>query len=453
MALDLTPIKNGNLNLTPLTPTSAKPDPLASVHVGGTSTANNIWAQLANTAVGGASDLGVHLGQAIAPSIAAGAGALGFKGEQQKILSRLNDPSYSKNLLGQPVKPLQGGTAGLEQLAGDTLKTGSELSAIAAAPVSVGGAVLAGAGIGASQAAGSALQNDASAKDVVKQGAIGGVIGGASGGAAAGIGQFLGVAGNYGLRNLIKPSKADVADGFSLDTIKQYKLGGTLYQMQDKTQRTINDLSGQLREKLTNSDSHVDLNAVLAQTVKAVTGSGSKLKTFGANTRMESALSQLSSEASAIEDAGSLSVPDAQLVKQAAGQFGSWQYGKTDPDAKASEMVYNAFYNKLKTAIEDSAPEGVKEINQQLSKLIPVSNAIVRRIPVAERAAPLSLTDFIGLTASTFEPHALGITLLNFLSKNGIVANKLINAPTVGHVIAPYASLFSASSNTSSPQQ
>jgi len=69
--------------------------------------------------------------------------------------------------------------------------------------------------------------------------------------------------------------------------------------------------------------------------------------------------------------------------------------------------VYNAFYNNIKVAIEDNSPAGVADINQRISQLIPVQNAVIRRIPVAERNGAISLLDMIGMVGSIAHPAAL----------------------------------------------
>ncbi|HVW99378.1 MAG TPA: hypothetical protein VHA52_02915, partial [Candidatus Babeliaceae bacterium] len=234
-------------------------------------------------------------------------------------------------------------------------------------------------------------------------------------------------------------SKADLADGFSLDTIKKYNLGGSLSDTLQKTQDAMSGLASQLNEKLAGSNSTINLDDVADQTVKELTDS-SKLKGFGANTAIQNTLQKLKDEVGIVNQEGGVSIPDAQVIKQAAGNFGAWKYGQTDPEAKASEIVYNTFYNKLKNAIEQNSPEGVKEINQELGKLIPVANAVIRRLPVAERSNAISLNDMIGLVASTFHPAALGPTVLNMISKSGVAGNVLSKfGPQLGSLATPAA--------------
>ena len=289
--------------------------------------------------------------------------------------------------------------------------------------------------LGATSGAGQAMSNNASAKDVAIQAGVGGVLGAATAGLTSGLGALLQKSGSGILNTVIKPSRADIADGFDMQTIKDYNLGGSLSTMYDKTEQKLGDLSQQLNQKLQGSGAEVNLNDVVDNTVKSL--SSNKLQGFGANTSIKNAVEQLKGEVSNIAENGNLSVPDAQLVKQAAGRFGAWQYGMTDPESTARQTVYNAFYTQLKDAIEKNSPEGVKGINAQLSKLIPVANAIVRRIPVSERNSALSLTDMLTLTASILDPRALAGFGISLAQKSGAFGNALMKLGPKIQSLAP----------------
>ena len=331
-----------------------------------------------------------------------------------------------------PVSPLT-----VKAKSGDILKAGATIGAFATAPANLPAALGTGAAVGAATGAGQALQEDKSLRDIAVDTAIGGAVGGVTGGAVYGLGKLLQAAGDKIQTSIIKPSKVDIEDGFSLDTLKKYNLGGSLETTHHRTQAALNDLTTQLKVKLADADTSVNLNDVFSQTVKELTDE-SKLKGFGANTKIANTLQQLKQEITSVGDIQS--VPDAQIIKQAAGQFGAWQYGKVDPDSKATEIVFNTFYNKLKTAIEQGSPEGVKQINQELSKLIPVMNAVVRRLPIAQRSNAISLNEMIGLVGSSVNPIALGPTILAILSRSGRFGNLLSKlGPNVSSASAPAA--------------
>lgn len=325
------------------------------------------------------------------------------------------------------------------QVGGDIAK-GSALVAgasLQSAPTILGKAAQFG-GIGAVSGAGQALVDEKNARDVAKsaavQGAIGAGTGAAFGLAEKGIRRLSNLLGKTGDRiqtSVIKPSQADVKDGFSIETVKKYNLGGSLKQTFEKTDKTLDGLSKQLNDKLSQSNSSLDLNRVYEKTAKKLLGN--KLESFGSNTQMEGAIEKLRNEIVAVSGQnGIVSIPEAQLVKRASGHFGAWNYGVPTPEATASQKVYNAFYNELKTAIEDASPAGVREINKEISKLIPVMNAVIRRIPVAERNSAISLQDIITLSAASLQPRALALSLINFASRSGQVGSLLSKAPALG---------------------
>lgn len=240
--------------------------------------------------------------------------------------------------------------------------------------------------------------------------------------------------------SVIKPTAADVKDGFDIKNINKYGLGGGIKKTFEKTESLLDDLSNQLNTKITAEGAPpVDINDVFNKTVARV--GGSKLSTFGSNTSISSALKQLQNEVIDIAgDTGEIALQDAQVVKRAAGHFGAWQHGMFDPESTARQSVYNVFYNELKKTIEKTAPEGVKEINKQISELIPIMNALIRRIPVAERNSALSLSDIITLTASSLDPKVLGLSLVNRLSKSGAVGAVLAK---LGQVATPAGEIAS----------
>ena len=241
-----------------------------------------------------------------------------------------------------------------------------------------------------------------------------------------GIGSLLGKTGEKIQTSVIRPNATDLADGFSIKNVNKYKVGGSLTQTIDKTQAKLSELSSQLSHKIEAAKTPVDLNDIYIKTTKRLLGN--KMESFGANTKIDNALENLRKEIISVSgENGLVNLSEAQTIKRAAGHFGSWQYGLPDPESKAIERVYNIFYNEMKKTIEETAPTGVKEINKQLSELIPIMNAVIRRLPVAERNRVLSLQDMMTLTGAVFEPGALGLTLASFISKSGR-AGKIIQS-------------------------
>lgn len=362
-------------------------------------------------------DIGTQAGKVI--------DAIGFGGARKTIgtnlaqIGNVLDPRTS--LQEKTARSQELGQTTLKQNIGAGIQLGGLVGSAAAAPAGLAANLGIGALSGATQAGGASLAENESLGTAAKKAGLGATIGAAVSGAVFGIGKLIGKIGDKISTSVIRPQKVDLEDGFSLDTVKKYNLGGSLNKTLTKTQETMNTLTAELTQKLKANPVKIDLNSVYDDTIKELTDA-SKFKGFGANKKILSTLDSLKAEVQYLaDDAGvpAISIPEAQVVKQSAGHFGAWQYGKNDPESKASEIVFNTFYNKLKTAIEKAAPEGVKGINAELGKLIAVNNAVLRRIPVAQRSNLISLNEMIGVVGSAANPIALGPTLLAAISRSG----------------------------------
>lgn len=277
-----------------------------------------------------------------------------------------------------------------------------------------------------------------SAGQAVRSAAIGALTGftfGVVEKAIRGIGQGIGATGQKIQTTVIQPSQADIKDGFSVQTLRKYNLGGSLQDTMNKTDQQLDDLTRELNKKLASSNTSINVNNVYDNTVKRLFGD--RLTGFGSNTQLSTAAEKLREEiVYSTGPNGLASVPEAQILKRAAGHYGAWQYGYQDPSAKASERVYNIFYNEMKKEIERASPAGVKEINKKMSELIPVMNAVIRRIPVDARNRGLSLTDIITLTGASIDSRSLVLTGMNFAQKSGKVGNVLSKATGAGAAVA-----------------
>lgn len=344
---------------------------------------------------------------------------------ENKIKNNIATPeelqAYSEIKGQMPMKGQLVGGAAKTALTLGTLGTGSIATNLA-------GRVAEGGILGASFTALDNIQNKRKVTDNLVAGAV---VGGAIPLAGAAIKKGLQVAGGSIQKggqaiqqSVIRPSKADIEDGFRIDNIKKYNLGGGIRQTLEKTENKIGELTKQLYEKLgSRKDVAIDLNEVATQTAKDLLLN--KSKSFGNIGGTKRILQSLASEIEEASNNGLVDLIEAQAIKQAAGKKGAWVFGAVDPDAKATELVYTKFYQKLKQEIEKKAPEGIREINKQIGELIPISHAIIRRIPVTERNNALSLTDIISLGFSTVDPKALSILAVNRLSKSGGFGNLL----------------------------
>ena len=307
---------------------------------------------------------------------------------------------------------------------------------------SIGLNIGAGAGLGAAQMGGQAMTQNASAQQVAQQAGIGGLVGGVASGAASGLGNIADSLGNKISNTVIKPSARDINDGFTIDTIKKYGLGGSLDQTAAKIKSLMTDLTSQLKTKLAGSTSGIDLASIFDKTKADLTSPEGTIGNFGQISGIDRQLANLQDEVLRANPTGELSIPDAQTIKQQAGIQGEWVHGSADPDANAKETVYNTFYHNLKTAIEEQSPPGVHDINAQIQDLIPAQRAVARRIPVADRNSGIGLRDMLGLVGiATGHPEAAIPLALERASNSGLFGNALwATSPTL-RAIAPAAAI------------
>jgi hypothetical protein len=230
--------------------------------------------------------------------------------------------------------------------------------------------------------------------------------------------------------SVIRPSMNDLEKGFKIENVNKYDLGGSLNQTLVKVNAKMNTLGQQLKQLVSNSGDTLDLAHTYAETEKALTSG--KAQNFGENKAILRVLEDVKAEIEHLTGSGDNATVDlatAQEVKRAAGTLGSWVNGFADKDANARQQVYTKFYQVLRQQIEgaDVGPE-IKAINKQLSDLIPINNAVVRRIPVADRNNAISLSDAMGLIGTVFDPRTAVVAGINKASKSGIAGNALVKA-------------------------
>ncbi len=315
------------------------------------------------------------------------------------------------------------------QFAGSAAKLGLTAATIGTGGVAAG--IRGAAGLGARtvesgviggvfQALGNIERKEAIGKGVGRAALIGGAIPGVGTAAVAAkraFGRGAQRGGEKILTTIIKPSKADLADGFKIATVTKNRLGGTLKQMAQKTEDRISSLAKQLSTKIKGSDTPVDINQIARKTVDKLLKD--KTRQFGEVRGVRRAIEGLQAEILEVTPSGIVDLAEAQAIKQAAGRKGAWVFGNADPDARAVEKVYTAFYRNLRRAIEKAAPPGVQNLNNRLSNLIPVQHAIIRRIPVAERNNAISLPDVIAGGFGFINPAGFAILGARRLAASG----------------------------------
>lgn len=234
---------------------------------------------------------------------------------------------------------------------------------------------------------------------------------------------------------LINAGKKDIDNGFKIGNVFRYQLGGTVQQTLEKAQTKLGQLSSDMKAELNRvgPNGHkpmVDVWGAIQDAEAELTAKAAK--TTGTNAGIQRALDNIKSEVRNLSGGGGTGVvthgvfdlPTANEIKQGIGDLGAWQSGRVDPDANATEIVANAIYGKLRAAVEKSAPNGsrIAELNRQMGDIIPIRQAIMRRIPVAERQRMIGLGEMIGFASGNWWIPAADRVL-----RSGPMANQLVN--------------------------
>lgn len=335
-----------------------------------------------------------------------------------------------------------------EQMTGSALKTGATIGALALAPETLPGLLATGGGIGAAQAAGGAMTENAPAKDVIGQGVLGGVLGAGTGLVAYGTGGLLNKLGNKSLSMALRPSNADFQDGYDSQFALNNGLTGNAKAVAQKAQSFMTGLRTRLNSELANSPTEgIDLASIFDKTKGDLTSQKGLESNFLQNSKIGNALNTLQDEVLKVNPTGKLPLPNAQDVKQATGMYGEWLGGHPDPEASALGTVANTFYHNMKTAIEDAVPNGpVADLNAQMQKTMPILRAAIRRIPAEERNG-MSMTDMLSVLGFPLNPSAsVALMAGNHAMKSGLlsqITNPISNAiPKIAPALSAAAPTF-----------
>jgi hypothetical protein len=226
-----------------------------------------------------------------------------------------------------------------------------------------------------------------------------------------------------------------------IKSIYDYKLGGNLPKSLEKTETALNQLVGQLENELRRVPGQpVDLMNEIAAVYADMQA---KIKTLPLTTveGMDKAFDWFLDGASKQFPTGKATLAEAQAFKRSLGRVGSWFYGMRDPRAGAIEEVANRLYTRLRTTIETLAPPDAKirDINRQISELIPVEKALIDRIPVVARNNLFSLTDFLTMIPGVTTGRNWWLFGINRAMRYPSAANVMVKTGRFVPKYAPYA--------------
>lgn len=176
----------------------------------------------------------------------------------------------------------------------------------------------------------------------------------------------------------------------------------------------------------------VDIDQIIREAVNEIkAGAGDSPEFYEVIGDLDDVASGLASKARAANAYGKLDLVQAQAFKQYAGTKGAWeQYARnkgipvTSKESVESRLS-EAIYHKLNDQIDELAPDGVREINRQISELIPAHQALGWRQLIDNRKAKFSMTDALGVMATAIDPKMAAFYGLKKASQSGTVASKI----------------------------
>jgi hypothetical protein len=208
------------------------------------------------------------------------------------------------------------------------------------------------------------------------------------------IGAVAGRGARRAMNNSISPSRIDFADGYDVENIFRHNLqASSVGKMYENADAKIIDLSQDLAAAVSrHGDEQIDIMNLL------IDAAGDVRQNLPKHVFTEQQLNRVSNilleKVSELTETGSVGLVGAQTHKQTVGAMGAWAHNIDDVDMKAMEALANAYYRRLRTAVETGAPE-VRQINRSLSEIIPLRNAMLRRIPAEQKARLFQLGDLI----------------------------------------------------------
>lgn len=199
----------------------------------------------------------------------------------------------------------------------------------------------------------------------------------------------------------VKINSPEFKKGAQNEMYTKYEVFGDAPKVQKQWQQKIDDTYNQVKERIQNVPDSPENYATIDDIFSAAEKSA---ETYGkSRTAIQSIKNSLANLKTKFEEAypdGKISLIDAQTEKQVAGKTGDWlaRAGEIsgNPDASVNSQAHNALYDALKTNVENKGAPGIKELNKQLSEMIPMERAAAKQVLVSNRKNLIPLDAFIG---------------------------------------------------------
>lgn len=312
-----------------------------------------------------------------------------------------------------------------------------------------------GASTGALVGAGQSLEENKNALNVLGNALGGAILGGATGGALGGatatagkvirgvlqpgktisdIGKGIKGAGESIQQRVIKPTQKDIKAGFKIENVSKYDVGGNLgdsfVKVKDQIKSNMDELNNIVSTIAPKKRYKFDLENYVNELEDKYRKGGVQL--LGQGKKVLDEVENLKGELDLALGSNwrdNLSgFEDVLDIKRRSGLNAAFMHDATKSQPTPEEKVWTDFYMLLKDKLEKEAPPEFQAVNKRLSELIPIEQALIRRIPIAERQNVLNVADIVSLSAGAIDPRALTIGVLNRVLRSGTVASKLMQA-------------------------
>ncbi len=105
---------------------------------------------------------------------------------------------------------------------------------------------------------------------------------------------------------------------------------------------------------------------------------------------------------------------------------------------QAKQIVADAVYRKVREQIEaaaQNAGSAIQDLNRQMGDILPIRDAVIRRIPVAQRQEILSLKEFLG--AAMGNKLGFGLSVFDRTARSPWWSNMFVKGAQAAPDIAP----------------
>lgn len=207
---------------------------------------------------------------------------------------------------------------------------------------------------------------------------------------------------------ILAPKAHHLKGGYDTENVFKHGVQGSVDEVLEKTQTKIDDAARRLNETIKKGntpDVQIDPRQAINELHREILKD--RVKNSGISQEMTPAFRKMRNIIDfALGGKKTFGLKDAHEFKQQLGAMGDWQYVASqrgfqlDPEATALSKIASELYGKMKERIIKDAPEGLQEINKELTELIPIKNVALSRKAVTDRANVVSLGDMMGTLAA-----------------------------------------------------